>query len=44
MACNQWARAEALAGQARAVILRAGTEDSYAVPMACALLGGLAVR
>ena len=37
MARGEWGRAEALAGQARAVLRRAGIEDSYATPLVCAV-------
>ena len=37
MARGEWSRAEALAGQARAVLRRAGIEDSYATPLVCAV-------
>ncbi len=35
MARGAWGRAEALAGQARSVLRRAGIEDSYATPLVC---------
>ena len=37
MARNQWDRAEVLAERARAVLRRAGIEESYATPLICAL-------
>ena len=37
MARGQWDRAEALAGQARTVLRRAGIEESFATPLICAL-------
>jgi LuxR family maltose regulon positive regulatory protein len=37
MARSQWDRAGALAGQARAVLRRAGIEESFATPLICAL-------
>ena len=37
MARGQWDEAEALAGQARAVLRRAGIEESYATPLVCAV-------
>ena len=37
MARSQWDRAEVLAGQARAVLRRAGMEESYTTPFICAL-------
>ena len=37
MARSQWDRAEALAGQARTVLRRAGIEESFATPLICAL-------
>ena len=37
MARNQWDRAEALAGQARAVLGAAGIEDIYVTPLVCAV-------
>ena len=37
MARSQWDRAEALAGQARAVLRRAGIEESFATPLICAV-------
>jgi LuxR family transcriptional regulator, maltose regulon positive regulatory protein len=37
MACPDWSRAQALAGQARAVLHRAGIEESYATPLICAV-------
>ena len=37
MARSEWDRAEVLAGQARTVLRRAGTEESYATPLICAL-------
>ena len=37
MARSQWDRAAALAGQARAVLRRAGIEESFATPLICAL-------
>ena len=37
MARGQWDEAEVLAGQARAVLRRAGIEESYATPLVCAV-------
>ena len=37
MARNQWGRAGALAGQARAVLRAAGIEDIYVTPLVCAV-------
>ena len=37
MARGEWDRAEALAERARAVLRRAGTEESYATPLVCAV-------
>ena len=37
MARNQWDRAEVLAERARAVLRRAGIEESFATPLICAL-------
>ena len=37
MARGDWGRAEVLAGQARAVLRRAGIEESYATPLVCAV-------
>ena len=37
MARSEWGRAEALAGQARAVLRRAGIEESYATPLVSAV-------
>ena len=37
MARNQWDRAEVLVERARAVLRRAGIEESYATPLICAL-------
>jgi LuxR family maltose regulon positive regulatory protein len=37
MARSQWDRAEALVGQARTVLRRAGIEESFATPLICAL-------
>ena len=37
MARNQWDRAEVLADRARAVLRRAGIEESFATPLICAL-------
>jgi LuxR family transcriptional regulator, maltose regulon positive regulatory protein len=37
MAGGEWGRAEVFAGQARAVLRRAGIEDSYATPLVCAV-------
>jgi LuxR family maltose regulon positive regulatory protein len=37
MARNQWDRADVLAERARTVLRRAGTEESYATPLICAL-------
>jgi LuxR family maltose regulon positive regulatory protein len=36
MARSEWDRAEALAGQARIALRRAGIEESYATPLVCA--------
>jgi LuxR family transcriptional regulator, maltose regulon positive regulatory protein len=37
MAASEWGRAEVLADQARTVLRRAGIEESYATPLACAV-------
>jgi LuxR family transcriptional regulator, maltose regulon positive regulatory protein len=37
MARSDWGQAEVFAGQARAVLHRAGIEDSFAIPLVCAL-------
>jgi LuxR family maltose regulon positive regulatory protein len=37
IARSDWGRADVLAGQAGAVLRRAGIEDSYATPLACAV-------
>ncbi len=37
MARNQWDQAEVLAGRARAVLRRAGSEESFVTPLICAL-------
>ena len=37
MARGEWGRAEVLAGQAGAVLRRAGIEESYATPLVCAV-------
>ena len=44
MARGQWDRAEALAGQARTVLRRAGIEESFATPLICALRARAAIR
>jgi len=44
MARGQWDGAEALAGQARAVMRRAGIEESYATPLICAVHARAAMR
>ncbi len=37
MACGEWNRAEALAGQARTALRRAGIEDTFVTPLICAV-------
>ncbi len=44
MARGQWDEAEVLAGQARAVLRRAGIEESYATPLVCAVHARAAIR
>jgi LuxR family transcriptional regulator, maltose regulon positive regulatory protein len=44
MARNQWDRAEALAERARAVLRRAGIQESYMTPLICALGARAAVH
>ena len=44
MARGQWDGAEVLAGQARAVLRRAGIEESYATPLVCAVHARAAIR
>ena len=44
MARSQWDRAEVLAGRARAVLRRAGTEESYMTPLICALRARVAMH
>ena len=44
MARSQWDRAEALADRARAVLRRAGIEESYTTPLICALRARAAVH
>ena len=44
MARGQWDGAEVLAGQARAVMRRAGIEESYATPLICAVHARAAMR
>jgi LuxR family maltose regulon positive regulatory protein len=44
MAHGEWDRAEDLAGQARALLRRAGAEDSYAGPLVCAVQARAAIR
>ena len=44
MARGDWGRAEALAGQARAVLRRAGIEESYATPLVCAVQARVAMH
>jgi LuxR family maltose regulon positive regulatory protein len=44
MARGEWGRAEALAGQARAVLRQAGIEDGYATPLVCAVQARAAWR
>ncbi len=44
MARGQWDRAEALVGQARTVLRRAGIEESFATPLICALRARAVMR
>ena len=44
MARGEWARAEALAGQARSVLGQAVIEDGYATPLVCAVQARAALR
>ena len=44
MARGQWGQAEVLAGQARAVLRRAGIEESYATPLVCAVHARVAMH
>ena len=44
MARSQWDRAGVLAGQASTVLCQAGIEDSYAIPLICALGARAAVH
>jgi LuxR family maltose regulon positive regulatory protein len=44
MAHGEWDRAEALAGQARAMLRRVGAEESYAGPLVCAVQARMAIR
>ena len=44
IARGDWGRAEALAGQAAAVLRRAGIEDSYAAPLVCAVQARTAIH
>ena len=44
MARGQWGQAEVLAGQARAVLRRAGIEESYATPLICAVHARVAMH
>jgi LuxR family maltose regulon positive regulatory protein len=44
MARDEWGRAEDLAGQARAVLRRAGIEDSYTTPLVCAVQARVAMH
>jgi LuxR family maltose regulon positive regulatory protein len=44
MARSEWDRAEVLADRARAVLRRAGIEDSFATPLICALRARVAVH
>ncbi len=44
MARGRWGPAEALAGQARAVLRRAGIEESYATPLVCAVHARVAIH
>ena len=44
MARSDWDRAEVLADQARAVLRRAGIEESYATPLVCAMQARAAMR
>jgi LuxR family transcriptional regulator, maltose regulon positive regulatory protein len=44
IARNQWSQAEALATQATAVLRRAGTEDSQATPVVCAVRARIAMH
>jgi LuxR family transcriptional regulator, maltose regulon positive regulatory protein len=44
MAHDQWDRAEVLSGRARAVLCRAGIEDSFATPLICALRARAAIH
>jgi LuxR family maltose regulon positive regulatory protein len=44
MARNQWVRAEALARQAGAVLRRAGIEESYVMPLVCAVRARMALH
>jgi LuxR family maltose regulon positive regulatory protein len=44
MAHGEWDRAEDLAGRARAMLRRAGAEESYVVPLLCAVQARMAIR
>ena len=44
MAHDQWDRAEVLSGRARAVLCRAGIEESFATPLICALRARAAIH
>jgi LuxR family maltose regulon positive regulatory protein len=44
MAHGEWDRAEDLAGQARAMLRRAGAEESYIGPLVCAVQARMAIR
>ena len=44
MARDEWTQAEALAGQARTVLRRAGIEESFVTPLVCAVQGRTALH